>query len=347
MKKINEITFADLYNNQDLCMDILLGLYDQDIKKSNKKAGKVVAFKRPKKLPKPVDKKPVAPVIEESVVVSIEEQKPMVPAIEEPVIDMSTTLIDDKEQAIEVIMNQLDNQATDLSEEDFVPEVWAEAWDIANERFYSMADEDYQETVMPGGERIIRMSPGRLSEFMEDRSQTIASWGIEDMSEANDEYIYEDDEVNVPEECDVTILSFRQAFDCMKAEEPAPKSKLDTLLDIIIDNQDEFKDKYERHLAEDDSYCKGCPAFSSIDGIGLTADDLSEKALARTLYREIRRWSLCIKDRYSRRIYESKYNGNELFIRDDLLDTLVYISTYDIYAQVLNFFDIREYKEAV
>ena len=227
MKRITEITFADLYNNQDLCMDILLGLYDEDIKKSNKKAGKVVAFKRPKKLPKPKNKKPVAPVIEESVVISIEEQKPMVPAIEEPVIDMSTTLIDDKDQAIEVIMNQLDNQATDLSEEDFIPEVWAEAWDIANEKYYSMADEDYQETVMPSGERIIRMSPSRLSEFMEDRAQTIASWDIEDT--VNDEYIYEDDEVNVPEECDATILSFRKAFDCMKAKESAPKSKLDTL----------------------------------------------------------------------------------------------------------------------
>jgi hypothetical protein len=56
-----------------------------------------------------------------------------------------------------------------------------------------------------------------LGDFFNDRINTIESWDEDYISAEIEDYVYEDDELNVSETCDATILSFAKAFDCMKA----------------------------------------------------------------------------------------------------------------------------------
>ena len=117
---------------------------------------------------------------------------------------------------IELAVRVLEGSNKELTAEDFDEQVWLEA----NELYYS--DDDYREEIDIGGGTVLIMSPDRLADFMEDRFRTIQSWteDEEDIGETNEsnEYIYEDDEVNVPEECDVTIMSFAKGFWCMGLE---------------------------------------------------------------------------------------------------------------------------------
>ena len=93
-------------------------------------------------------------------------------------------------------------------------------------------------------------------------------------------------------------------------EESAPISelttptRLDTLLDIIIENQEEFKANLH------------CPSCHKLWGIGLRTDDLTDKPLARGLYIDI---LFAIKKSFE---FE-KYINYESFTRDDLLDILI------------------------
>ena len=298
------VSYVNLFENEDFMMRLLAGEFDSAIKKGKMKMEPVFYNK---------DEYNEADSIEETA--EVEETQ--------------------KCTDIEKAMAVLDGSNKDMAEEDFTEETWAEA----NEKYYSMDDMDYKEEVSPEGETVITMSGERLIDFLMDRADTVSTW--DDDEEASDEYIYEDDEVNVNEECDATILSFAKAFSCMsnKAEEVAPtsepvletKSRLDTLLDIIIENQEEFRDRGNRHYADDESY-KKCPDCYDLNNQGLTADDLTDKALARALYMNIRRDSLDVRDnrilmpgqsQRLRCIYDDKYTGDELFTKDDLLDVLI------------------------
>lgn len=295
--------YVNLFEDMDFTIRLLSGEFDSAISKGQMKIEQVSNNKRPAKA------KQIIAVVQET--------------IEEPV---------QKSTDIEKAMAVLDGSCTDMTAEDFTDEAWAEA----NEKYYSMDDMDYKEEVSPEGETVITMSGERLIDFLMDRADTVSTW--DDDEEASEEYIYEDDEVNVNEECDATILSFAKAFDCMsnKAEEVAPtsesdKSRLDTLLDIIIENQEEFRDRGNRHYADDESY-KKCPDCYDLNNQGLTADELTDKALARALYMNIRRDSLDVRDnrilmpgqsQKLRCIYDDKYTGDELFTKDDLLDVLI------------------------
>lgn len=288
------VSYVNLFENEDFMMRLLAGEFDSAIKKGKMKMEPVFYNK---------DEYNEADSIEETV--EVEETQ--------------------KCTDIEKAMAVLDGSNKDMAEEDFTEETWAEA----NEKYYSMDDMDYKEEVSPEGETVITMSGERLIDFLMDRADTVSTW--DDDEEASDEYIYEDDEVNVNEECDATILSFAKAFSCMsnKAEEVAPtsepvletKSRLDTLLDIIIENQEEFHDRYERSYANMDgdykSY-KKCPNCYDLESIGLEANDLSDKVLACALYKDLRYSSLIVSDAFI-----NKNLGKELFTRDDLLEILI------------------------
>lgn len=148
-------------------------------------------------------------------VYNIEELVGIVP-VAEPVIDEDFEDIAPKSKCtdIELAVRVLEGSNKELTAEDFDEQVWLEA----NELYYS--DDDYREEIDIGGGTVIVMSPDRLADFMEDRFRTIQSWTEDsvDASDSVDEYIYEDDEVNVPEECDVTIMSFAKGFWCMGLE---------------------------------------------------------------------------------------------------------------------------------
>ena len=112
-------------------------------------------------------------------------------------------------------MNILEGNATDMSPEDFTGEVWAEAWLLAHEAYYSEPD-DYKEEVGLGGETIISMSNNRLDDFYSARLSSIESWEDEGYTSAEiEDYVYEDDELNVSEACDATIMSYGKALWCM------------------------------------------------------------------------------------------------------------------------------------
>ena len=261
------VSYVNLFENEDFMMRLLAGEFDSAIKKGKMKMEPVFYNK---------DEYNEADSIEETV--EVEETQ--------------------KCTDIELAMAVLDGSNKDMAEEDFTEETWAEA----NELYYSMDDVDYKEEVSPEGETVITMSGERLIDLLMDRAETVSTWNDD---EASDEYIYEDDEVNVIEECDATILSFAKAFDCMSnKEEPAPKSKLDTLLDIIIENQEEYK-------AQNLCY----PSCHKLWGTGLTTDDLTNKALARGLYKDI---LFAIK----KSCEFNRYIDYESFTRDDLLDIL-------------------------
>lgn len=199
-------SYVNIFEDMDFMMNLLAGAYDDKIKKGKMKISYVYSE------PKEVD------TIEE--VVDIEPEPVEVDTIEEvmgigPVIDEDEDEVfapkcTDIEKAIAV----LDGTCTDMDSEDFDSEVWAEA----NELYYSMEDVDYAEEEELGVGTVISMSNKGLGEFFNARINSIESWD-EDETEWNEgaesEYIYEDDEVNVVEECDVTIFSFAKAFSCM------------------------------------------------------------------------------------------------------------------------------------
>ena len=215
--------------------------------------------------------------------------------VAEPVIDEVPA---PKSTDIDLAISVINGSCTDMSEEDFDTDTWA----IAVECTKSKKELD----------------------FLLDRARTVESWKQEDSTSEASEYVYENDEVNVPEKCDATILSFGKAFDCMSnKEEPAQKSRLDTLLDIIIENQEEYKAKYDKYIGN-------CVSHVDLLHIGLEPCDLTDKALARSLYRDIRSNSIpdgillmCSTyedDEIDK--YKAQHDGIELFSRDDLLDVL-------------------------
>ena len=171
----------NLFDNEDFLMNLLAGAYDEKIKKGKMKIEPVYN-----------NKKKTEPVIDE-----VEE-------VEEPV----------KSTDIELAIAVLDGSCTDMDSEDFEPEVWAEA----NELYYSMDDVGRTEEKELGVGTVMSFSNKGLGDFFNDRINSIESWKDEGYIGAEiEDYIYEDDEVNVVDECDATILSFAKAFDCMKA----------------------------------------------------------------------------------------------------------------------------------
>ena len=206
------LTWGDLYN-VDTALDVLL--YWEPKRKRNKKQidlGNTVLTEVDTidELMNPE----VDPVDELVEVATIEE-------VVGPVIDDDYDSEDnapkstDIELAISVAMNILEGTVPDMSPEDFTGEVWAEAWLLANEAYYSEPD-DYKEEVGLGGETIISMSNNRLDDFYSARLSSIESWEDEGYTSAEiEDYVYEDDELNVSEACDATIMSFGKALWCM------------------------------------------------------------------------------------------------------------------------------------
>ena len=171
----------NLFDNEDFLMNLLAGAYDEKIKKGKMKIEPVYN-----------NKKKTEPVIDE------------VKEVEEPV----------KSTDIELAIAVLDGSCTDMASEDFEPEVWAEA----NELYYSMDDAERTEEKELGVGTVMSFSNKGLGDFFNDRINSIESWKDEGyIGTEIEEYVYEDDEVNVVDECDATILSFAKAFDCMKA----------------------------------------------------------------------------------------------------------------------------------
>ena len=183
-------SYVNIFEDMDFMMNLLAGAYDDKIKKGKMKISYVYSE------PKEVD--------------TIEEVMGIEPVIDEEEDEVFAPKCTDIEKAISV----LDGSCTDMNSEDFDSEVWAEA----NELYYSMDDVDYIEEEELGVGTVISMSNKRLSEFFTERISSIESWN-EDETEWNEvaeiDYVYEDDEVNVVEECDVTIFSFAKAFSCM------------------------------------------------------------------------------------------------------------------------------------
>ena len=178
---MKQTKIINLFDNEDFLMNLLAGAYDEKIQKGKMKIEPVYN-----------NKKEAEPVIDE-----VEE-------VEEPV----------KSTDIELAIAVLDGSCTDMDSEDFEPEVWAEA----NELYYSMDDVERTEEKELGVGTVINFSNKGLGDFFNDRINSIESWKDEGYIGAEiEDYVYEDDEVNVVDECDATILSFAKAFDCMKA----------------------------------------------------------------------------------------------------------------------------------
>ena len=178
---MKQTKIINLFDNEDFLMNLLAGAYDEKIQKGKMKIEPVYN-----------NKKEAEPVIDE-----VEE-------VEEPV----------KSTDIELAIAVLDGSCTDMDSEDFEPEVWAEA----NELYYSMDDIERTEEKELGVGTVMNFSNKGLGDFFNDRINTIESWKDEGYIGAEiEDYVYEDDELNVSEACDATILSFTKAFDCMKA----------------------------------------------------------------------------------------------------------------------------------
>ena len=189
----------NLFDNEDFLMNLLAGAYDEKIKKGKMKIEPVYG-----------NKKSVEPIEE---LMDIEPKA-------EPVIDEEEEdeVFAPKCTDIELAIAVLDGSCTDMNSEDFDSEVWAEA----NELYYSMDDIERTEEKELGVGTVINFSNKGLGDFFNDRINTIESWESDEGTEGYigaeiEEYVYEDDELNVSEACDVTILSFAKAFDCMKA----------------------------------------------------------------------------------------------------------------------------------
>ena len=214
MSNINyrNLTWGDLFN-EDIAIEVELDfLLDDGIFSSKKN--------KTRNTNDLVEVNTIDELVEPVVIEDTEEELIEVHNIEDlvdrgPVIDEEFEDIAPKSKCtdIELAVRVLEGANKELTAEDFDEQVWLEA----NELYYS--DDDYREEIDIGGGTVLIMSPDRLTDFMEDRFRTIQSWteDEEDMNEVSEsnEYIYEDDEVNVPEECDATIMSFAKGFWCM------------------------------------------------------------------------------------------------------------------------------------
>lgn len=245
---MRNLTYADLYDT-DTAIEIQLDIMLYEIGNENKSNKKVSAPKFKTKLARPAKRIDVGDAVlieaksmEELVepietndysfnpdefeeVNTIEELLGIEP-IAEPVIDEEfsdeteelapVNKICDVELATKVAMDILEGNIPDMRIEDFLPEVWAEGWMIANESYYSEPNNDDEEDeVMPSGETIMKLSD-KNKDFITSRVNTIELWKQEDGAENDtNDYIYEDDEVNVLEECDATLMGFRKGFWCM------------------------------------------------------------------------------------------------------------------------------------
>lgn len=213
------LTYGDLYDEETAIEVMLDFLLDDGIFASNKKRAKDKNI--------PVEVNTIEELVEPVVIEDTEEELIEVYNIEELVgiVPVAEPVIDEEEDEvfapkskctdIELAVRVLEGSNKELTAEDFDEQVWLEA----NELYYS--DDDYREEIDIGGGTVLIMSPDRLTDFMEERFRTIQSWDEEDIderSEESNEYIYEDDEVNVPEECDATIMSFAKGFWCMGLE---------------------------------------------------------------------------------------------------------------------------------
>ena len=212
------LTYGDLYDEETAIEVMLDFLLDDGIFASRNKRAKDKNI--------PVEVSTIEELVESTIIEETEEELIEVHNIEElvgivpvaePVIDEDFEDIAPKSKCtdIELAVRVLEGSNKELTAEDFDEQVWLEA----NELYYS--DDEYREEIDIGGGTVLIMSPDRLTDFMEDRFRTIQSWDEEDIderSEESNEYIYEDDEVNVPEECDVTIMSFAKGFWCMGLE---------------------------------------------------------------------------------------------------------------------------------
>lgn len=216
MSNINyrNLTYGDLYD-EETAIEVMLDFIADDGIFSGRKNKK-------RSTNDPVEVNTIKELVESTIIEDTEEELIEVYNIEElvgivpvaePVIDEDFEDIAPKSKCtdIELAVRVLEGSNKELTAEDFDEQVWLEA----NELYYS--DDDYREEIDIGGGTVLIMSPDRLTDFMEERFRTIQSWteDEEDTNEVSEEYIYEDDEVNVPEECDVTIMSFAKGFWCM------------------------------------------------------------------------------------------------------------------------------------
>ena len=208
---------------------------------------------------------------------------------------------------IELAVAVINGSNTELTEEDFDESVWQEAND-----FYLDEKVDYKEEVSPEGETVMIMSGERFATYMTNRANTISSWNN-----------------NTEEMAPIPMFSPR----------------MNILLDVIIENQLEFHDRYKRHYAEDESY-KKCLNCRELMQTGIDADDLTDKALARALYMTIKHSSINTKicNKYSKlagldisKTYEQmrKQHIDELLTRDDLIEILAELDEYDIYGELI------------
>ena len=186
----------NLFDNEDFLMNLLAGAYDEKIKKGKMKIEPIYG-----------NKKSVEPI----------EELMDIKSKAEPVID-EEGISAPKCTNIELAIAVLDGSCTDMDSEDFEPEVWAEA----NELYYSMDDVGRTEEKELGVGTVMSFSNKGLGDFFNDRINSIESWESDEGTEGYigaeiEDYVYEDDELNVVDECDATILSFAKAFDCMKA----------------------------------------------------------------------------------------------------------------------------------
>ena len=211
----------NLFDNEDFLMNLLAGAYDEKIQKGKMK---ITPVNKPRQIDlddiviteaTTMDEliAPVEEVTDEFIEVDTIEELMDIKPKAEPVID-EEGISAPKCTNIELAIAVLDGSCTDMDSEDFEPEVWAEA----NELYYSMDDVGRTEEKELGVGTVMSFSNKGLGDFFNDRINSIESWKDEGYIGAEiEEYVYEDDEVNVVDECDVTILSFAKAFDCMKA----------------------------------------------------------------------------------------------------------------------------------
>lgn len=241
---MKQIQFINLFEDMEFNMRLLSGEFDEAIKEGkmkitpeNQSNKKISAPKFKKKLARPARRidiggavltevksieEVIAPaeevteivlesvdyLVEVNTIEEVIEAKPVIePVIDEDFSDEDEVVEETEDLApkskctdIELVIAVLDGSNKELTEEDFEESVWLEG----NELYYSEPNDD-EET-----------NDNKL-DFLLDRARTIQSWYDDGLvtSEANDVYIYEDDEVNVPEECDATIMSFAKGFWCM------------------------------------------------------------------------------------------------------------------------------------
>ena len=226
---MKQTQYVNLFTDMEFTMRLLSGEFDNKIKRGKMKISPV---NRPKQIDigdailteaTTMDELMSPEVVEEPVAIEEPVEVATMEEVVGPVIDDDYDSEDsapkstDLELATQVALDILEGNAPDMSPEDFTGEVWAEAWLLANETYYSSDGVDYKEEVGLGGETIITMSSNRLDDFFSERLNSIESWDDAECNEGaeTDEYTYEDDEVNVVDECDATIMSFGKALWCM------------------------------------------------------------------------------------------------------------------------------------